>query len=306
MANGDGFDGQSPTGQTSEDQNQPVHQPNAGQSGGQSGMSAIDEGWGEGAATIDEVVDNTKAYVESLRGPLLMAWLAYAGLTLVLQTVEVGLNLIGWALGAIGGIFALITVPLAILVSLAYVGVTAGQLTLYGPMRESVFHGIEPDGWMGGIKQGLERFLPVLVAVAAIALLTPLLSICLLVPGLAFAFFTSMAPYYLATRDDIPLGEGFTRSYEMAKKYWKIVAVTIGALFAAGLVAGCAVGVGAAFASLLPEPLGSMAYNCSQWVGITLFQFGVFVVWGGVFTTVDAHESGESVQTGGFDADKQW
>lgn len=304
MANGQRDDGQSSTDQGQ--QNQPVPQSSGPSSGAQSGISGIDEGWGAGEATFDEVIDNVKTFFQSMQGPLLMAWLAYAGLTLLLQTFDIGLYFLAWAFGALGGIVSLILIPFSILVSLAYFAVTAGQLTLYGPMRERVLHGVDPDSWTAGIKEGLGRILPVLVALAAIGVLTSILSLCLFVPGLAFAFFTVMAPYLLATREEMPLGKGFTESYELSKKYWKIIAITIGALFAAGMVGGCFLGVGAGMAAFLPEPIGPIFSDLSMWLGTTLFQFGIFVVWGGVFTTVDAHESGETVQSASLDVDQEW
>ena len=306
MTNGNGDEWQPPTDQG--DQDQSVPQTTGGGGDNQSsGMSPIGEGWGEGHATFDEVVDNVKAFFEAFKGPLLFAWLAYAGLMLLLETFEVGLYVTGWALGMLGGFFggllSLVLAPLLLLISFA---ATAGQLTLYGPIRERVFHGIEPESWTDGLKQGLQRIVPVGLAVFAIGLLTSFGLILCILPGLAFAFFTLMAPYLLATRGDTSLGGAFTRSYELAKKYWQVLAITIGALFAAGLVAGCFMGVGGGLATVLPEPLGTIISQYAGWVGMTAFQFGIFVVWGGVFVTIDSHESGESLQTANFDVEQEW
>jgi hypothetical protein len=259
---------------------------------GTAGVSGIDEGWGAGEATIDDVVENVRKFFELFKGEVLTAWIAYAVALLALETVEIGIQSVAELLGGAGAIFSIVMLPVVIVVGLAYPLVTAGQLTLYGPMRERIFHGSEPSGWMPAIKQGLSRFLPVLGAMLLIGIIIPLGCV---IPGLVVAFFAIMAPYYLATRESIGFVGAFTRSYEMAKKYWDIFAITIGALLASGLLFGCIFSCGWAF-DALPEPLATIFGGYATWLAATVFQFGIFVVWGGVFTTVDAHETGEQVE----------
>jgi hypothetical protein len=265
---------------------------------GTAGMSGIDEGWGAGEATIDEVVENVRKFFELFKGEILTAWIVYAAASLVLETIDIGIQSIAALLGGGGAVFAIVMLPVMILVGLAYPLITAGQLTLYGPMRDRVFHGTEPSGWRPAIEQGLSRFWPVLGAMLLIGIIIPLGCIFL---GLVIAFFAIMAPYYLATRASMAFVDAFKKSYEMAKKYWDIFAITIGALLAAGLLFGCIFSCGWAL-DAAPEPLATIFGGYATWLAATVFQFGIFVVWGGVFTTVDAHETGEEFELPGSES----
>lgn len=275
-------------------QNQQVPQT-SGPNLNNSGMSPIGEGWGTGSASFDEAVENIKKFFGAFKGDVMTAWLVFAGIGFLLQTLEVGVEFFTWLLssatGGIGSIFGLLGIPVAILVGLGSVVLTAGQLSLYGPMREKMFHGIEPGSWNAALKTGMGRIMPVTLSIVAIAVIIPLTCV---IPGLIIAFFAIMAPYLLASRQDLGVIDAFKRSYELAKKYWQVFALTIGGLFVAGLAAGCIVGIGSAL-YFLPEPLGMIGGSYASWAAVTAFQFGIFVVWGGVFSTVDAHESGETL-----------
>lgn len=291
MANGD--DTQPPAeGEGPGDSNHPVpaDQPSTGS--GTQGMSGLDEGWGEGEATFDEVFENVRAVSRGFQGNIMMAWLLLAGVTFGVETLEVMMYLVDWGLGIFGPIAWLIFGPLKIVAALAVVAVTGAQLSLYGPLREKVFHGIEPESWSDALGSVGTRGLKVTLALILIAI--GIVVTCVL-PGLVLAFFAVMAPYYLAT-DDLAIPDAFKRSYEMAKRYWQVVAVTIGALFGAGMIFGCLVGAGTGMAQFIPNPLGYIMYTYAAWFGGVLFQFLLFVVWGGVFVTVDANESGETVR----------
>ncbi len=290
MTNGD--DSRSGDGQQQQAEEANLPQTTEGGEGESSGVSGIDEGWGEGGASIDEVVENVQAFFESFKGEMLIAWGAYAAVALLLQTVEVGLYTVSWLLGDVaGGLFSLLMLPVWLLVGLAYPLVTAGQMTLYGPMRAQIFEGVEPEGWQGAVKQGLGRFWPVLGAILAIGAVIP--ATCVL-PGLVLAFFAVMAPYFLATRPSLGFVDAFKRSYEVAKRHWEVFAITIGALLASMLLFGCVFGVGVGL-SWLPAPIGRIFADYATWLAATVFQLGIFVVWGGVFVTVDGKETGERV-----------
>lgn len=290
---GDGGQGNQNVPQTTGDRNGGSEDWDSG------GMSPIGEGWGEGAASFDEVIDNVKAFLAAFKGDVMMAWLVFAGIGLLLTTLGVTVDFFAWLLseatGFIGGLFGLLTLPLDVLIALGSVLLTAGQLTLYGPMREKLFHGVEPGGWMAALKTGMNRFIPVALAIGAIALVIPLTCF---IPGLVLAFFAIMAPYLLASRQ-LKLDEAFKQSYELAKEYWQVFAVTIGALMGGALVAGCVIAIAQGMMMILPAPLSGIVGSYATWFAVTLLQIGIFIVWGGVFATVDSHESGEAIRRQG-------
>lgn len=288
MVNGD--DDQSPGGTPS--------QPTPAETGpsldttGAGGVSGLGDGWGTGSASVDEVFENVKAVFQGMQGEILKAWLAIVAVLFLAESAEVFIYTMVEMTGALGGLIAIFAWPIAALLYFLSIVASAAQLTLFGPLRDKVFHGIEPDGWMEAFRAQSGRFLSVLGAVAALTFVIP--CTCVL-PGLALAFFGCMAPYIAAT-EEIGVFDAFKKSYERAKSYWQVLVITIGALIGAGLLLGCFASAGNFVAGMLPDVLQIFVHHYAYWVGMVVFQFLIFVVWGGVFVTVDAAESGQAVR----------
>ena len=300
MANGNDWENPSNQGSEQSDfelnEKQPGQQqpPGGGGNGGNRGGGGSDDnmgigdGWGEGDASIDEVVENVKRVFQAFKGEVMFAWLALAGVALIFALLETGLALMS-ALMPDLGVFSILQIPVSFLGGLVGVGIVAVQFSLYRPLKRKVFESFDPGDWQTALKSNLSPVLWILLTILVLGFGTSIGTVCCIVPGLFVAFLGSMAPYLMATRPNIDMMDAFKTSYVLAKKYWQIFAITIGALIGAGLVAGCFLGI----ASVLVSVLGSFGAVLSPglgWIGTTLFQLGVFIVWGGVFMTVDEKE----------------
>jgi len=289
MANGE--DGESPgRGRSSQPPVEGGPNLDATETGG---MSSIDEGWGAGRSEIGELADNIRVVFENFRGEILKGWLAIAGAMFLVESAEVFIYLFVEMTGALGVVVSIFSWPIAVLVGFLSVLATAGQLTLYGPLRDKVFHGIEQESWTGLFRSRSGRFATVLGTVLAL-LMASSCTCWILGIGLIIAFFGNMAPYVAAT-EEIGVFDAFKKSYERAKRHWQVIAVTMLALAVGGSAVVCSLSLGGVLAGLAPELLGILLEHYATWVGVTVLQFVLFVIWGGVFVTVDAAETGQRI-----------
>ena len=247
----------------------------------------LGEGWGTGDASVDEVIENVKRVFRAFQGQLMVAWLALAGVTLIFAVIEMTFALLSSVVGV--GIFGLLVVPVSLVGGLAGLVVLAAQFSLYSPLRQKIFAGFDPGDWQTAIKSNLSSVVRILLTILVLGVGTGVGMMCCVIPGLVVAFFGSMAPYLMATRPELDMVDAFKRSYVLAKRYWMIFVVTIGALMGAGLIAGCFFGAAGTMNTMLGS-FGSVLAPGFNWVGATLFQLGIFCVWGGVFITVDEKE----------------
>lgn len=271
-------------------------------SGGEDGdgMSDIGDGWGEGDASLDDVIDNVKIVFKGFQGEILKAWLALFAVVLLVETFEIVVYAIASVGGLLGTTISLVMWPVSSLLGLVTIAVSGVQLALFGPLKARVIDGVDPGSFTTLLKDGATTSLPIIGSVFVLVLAD---ACCCMIPGLILVFFGAMAPYLLATRE-IGFVDAFKQSYEYAKRHWEVFAVTIGALVATWFITGCCTGVGTTVHSAtwsrhywsIAEILGYGVRQYAWWVAIGIIQIGVFIVWGGVFVTVDAEESGGTVQ----------
>lgn len=259
--------------------------------------NAFTSGWGQGGPLdLDALGAHIRAAFIAAKGPILKAWMGLAGVIFALYLVRMAFDLLGiHVLGILGWAGSIV----GVMASLLGVLVAGALLSMYRPLRRRIY-GDEASPPPGsdtpaeGPRQIIDEIKPVYVQVlfayVILGALSGLGAFCLVLPGLAVAFFLSMAPYLAATRR-LGVMEALQASFGLAKGHWQAMAVgLIGAFAILGVAiafAGATAFVGGATAQALLRPL--------QWVISAACLFVLFVFWGGVFLTIDARDRGAAL-----------
>jgi hypothetical protein len=273
----------------------------SGGGGGNDIGAMLTEGWGGGEFDTDILMRNIKIAFKRAIGPVLYSWVIIAAATLMVDLVSSFFSIVAYyaddpaiASGVLGlqGIFALLSIPLSFLIG-------ALQFSLYRPMRRELFEGA---GAGGDLKSMLESAssvaLPVLGTQLLVMLVAGIAGICFVFPGLFAAFILSMSVYLVATRGIGPIA-GMKYSITLVKKYWQTVAVAFVGAIVVGVAGGCIVNIFGwiiGLASSVIRPFNSLVLPMVAWVISTAGVFGWFVIWTGVFATIDSYESGDYVK----------
>lgn len=271
------------------------HQPPAkttGPSGGGTGgiQALLTEGWGAGGSTIDELKENLGRVFETVKGPLLYAFLGVAGVSLLIsEFVAVMQAVFTWAAGGFGALVAALfsLVAFGVIFLLGFLNVA-----LFSPLRNAALEGRSYSGPIDVLREAGSRYGWVMLAIFGV-LLVQLLTIC--VPGAAIILL-SPVPYLVATRPELPMGDAFKMGFTWFKRHFLIILVAYAVSFGVVLLLGCPLGLLQWGASMvLPSALGAIMTSFVGWAVITTLNFLFFVLIGTVLLTIDTHESGATL-----------
>ncbi|GEM_PF-2758226 len=287
MTNGDWEHGDTDgTGNRPEEQPQRVERTDTG-----ANEALLTEGWNSGGTLFQEIIDNIKVVFERLKGPVLSSWVVLIGislgLTMIIEVVELVLTSMA------GGIGAIIVIPLAIAVGLAGIVISLYQTALFGTGRRVVLERDPPRDISATLQDASGRVIRVAIAVVGILLAQAVLFCTVFLVLLALA----PVPYIAATRKSMPMGDVFRMGFTWFKHYVLTFVGIFAATIAAAFALACPFGlVNAAAMAVLPEQLSSLI---GTGIGVLIggiIQFAYFMVMGTLFYTIDAKESGTSIQ----------
>ncbi len=250
-------------------------------------------------ASIDESFSNIGTLFKRSMGSLGMAWVAIFVVSIIMGLPKMFLDLVVRDIIPVDlpdispmAMLALtITFTLASMIgTFALAGISMG---LYRPMRTAMVEGKASIGGLSDvIRSASTRLLPTLGVLFLMTVAIFVGTLMCIIPGIIAAFLLCMAPYLVATRDELGVMDSLKQSVRLAQENFVAILVPIILIIVVVLPIQFVIVALMAGSMLALGPVTMVAFVPVSWLVGFVLNYAIWIVFGATYITIETADAG--------------